>query len=156
MFSGERRLEAGNKMKTIITYRTIKLTLALLGFMTVQMYVNPAVIEAASPKTIVIKIATLAPSGSPYHEIMKDMAASWREKSDWRVVLKIYPGGVAGGEVDILRKMRIGQLHAGALSISGLSRALPEISVLSTPMIYKTKESLLQVQDVLGFPILIL
>ena len=54
------------------------------------------------------------------------------------------------GEVDILRKIRIGQLHAGALSISGLSRALPEISVLSTPMIYKTEERLLQVQNALA------
>jgi TRAP-type transport system periplasmic protein len=137
-------------MKTIITYRTMKLALTLLGLITVQMYVDPAVIEAAPPKTIAIKMATLAPSGSPYHEIMKEMAAGWREKSNNRVVLKIYPGGVAGGEVDILRKIRIGQLHAGALSISGLSRALPEISVLSTPMLFKTKEDLLQVQDALA------
>jgi TRAP-type C4-dicarboxylate transport system substrate-binding protein len=137
-------------MRTIITYRTIKLALALLGFITAQLYMDPAPTEAATPKTISIKIATLAPSGSPYHEIMKDMAADWQKASDGRVLLKIYPGGVAGGEVDILRKIRIGQLHAGALSISGLSRTLPEMSVLSTPMIYKTKEDLLQVQDVLA------
>lgn len=137
-------------MKAIITYRTMKLALTLLGFITVLIYVDPAVIEAAPSKKIVIKIATLAPSGSPYHEIMKEMAAGWREESDDRVALKIYPGGVAGGEVDILRKIRIGQLHAGALSISGLSRALPEISVLSTPMVYKTEEDLLQVQNALA------
>jgi TRAP-type C4-dicarboxylate transport system substrate-binding protein len=137
-------------MKTIMTYRTMKLALILLGFITVQLYFDAAVTEAAPSKKIVIKIATLAPSGSPYHEIMKEMAAGWREMSEDRVALKIYPGGVAGGEVDILRKIRIGQLHAGALSISGLSRALPEISVLSTPMIYKTEERLLQVQDALA------
>jgi TRAP-type C4-dicarboxylate transport system substrate-binding protein len=137
-------------MKTIITYRTIKRVLALLGFIAVQMCFNPAVIEAALPETIVIKIATLAPAGSPYHEIMKDMAAEWRRASNDRVVLRIYPGGVAGGEVDILRKIRIGQLHAGALSMSGLSRALPEISVLGTPMIYKSREDLLKVQDALA------
>ena len=137
-------------MKSIITGRTLKLALTLLGFITVQMYVDPAVIEAASPKKTVIKIATLAPSGSPYHEIMKEMAAGWREKSDGDVELRIYPGGVAGGEVDILRKIRIGQLHAGALSSSGLSRALPEVSVLSTPMIFKTRESLLRVQEALA------
>ena len=137
-------------MRSIITYRIIKLALALLGFVTVQLYMDPAVMEAATPKTISIKIATLAPSGSPYHEIMMDMAADWRKASNDRVVLKIYPGGVAGGEVDILRKIRIGQLHAGALSMSGLSRALPEMSVLSTPMIYKSRENLLQVQEVLA------
>jgi len=128
----------------------MKLALVILGFITALMYVNPAVIGAAPSKNIVIKIATLAPSGSPYHEIMKEMAAGWREQSDDRVALKIYPGGVAGGEVDILRKIRIGQLHAGALSMSGLSRALPEASVLGTPMIFKTRESLKQVQDVLA------
>jgi TRAP-type C4-dicarboxylate transport system substrate-binding protein len=137
-------------MKTVITDRTIKLALAMLGFLTVQMYVGPDLIKAASPEPIVIKIATLAPAGSPYHEIMKDLAADWRKASNDRVVLRIYPGGVAGGEVDILRKIRIGQLHAGALSMSGLSRALPEISVLATPMIYETRESLKKVQDVLG------
>ena len=137
-------------MRPIITYRTVKLALALLGFITAQLYMDPAPTEADTPKTISIKIATLAPSGSPYHEIMKDMASDWRKASDGRVLLKIYPGGVAGGEVDILRKIRIGQLHAGALSISGLSRALPEISVLGAPMIYETKEDLLQVQDVLA------
>jgi len=139
-------------MKTIIAYHKVKWVsaIALLGFITVQMILNPADIEAASPEPIVIKIATLAPSGSPYHEILKEMAAGWREKSDGRVELKIYPGGVAGGEVDILRKIRIGQLHAGALSISGLSRTLPEISVLGTPMIYKTREDLLQVQNALA------
>ena len=84
----------------------MKLALTLLGLITVQMYVDPAVIEAAPPKTIMqLKMATLAPSGSPYHEIMKEMAAGWREKSEDRVALKIYPGGVAGGEVDILRKI---------------------------------------------------
>ena len=121
-------------MRTIITYRTIKLALALLGFITAQLYMDPAPTEAATPKTSASKSATLAPSGSPYHEIMKDMAADWRKASDGRVSITIYPGGVAGGEVDILRKIRIGQLHAGALSISGLSRTLPEMSVLSTPI----------------------
>ena len=133
-----------------MTYRTLKRVLALLGFIAVLMDLNPAFLEAASAKPIVIKIATLAPAGSPYHEIMKDMAAGWREKSKDRVVLKIYPGGVAGDEVDILRKIRIGQLQAGALSLSGLSRALPEISVLGIPMIYETRESLMRVHEVLA------
>ena len=64
MFSRERRLEGGNKMKTIIAYHLLKrvLATALLSFITVQMLIDPAVIEAASPEPIVIKIATLAPS----------------------------------------------------------------------------------------------
>ncbi len=136
-------------MKRTITCLMIKRTLLFLGLITVLMVLTPAAAETAPTPTIVIKIATLAPSGSPYHEIMQEMAAGWREQSDGRVELRIYPGGVAGDEVDILRKIRIGQIDAGALSLSGLSRTLPEISVLGTPMIYKTRESLLQVQEAL-------
>jgi TRAP-type C4-dicarboxylate transport system substrate-binding protein len=136
-------------MKTISICPMIKRTLILLGVMAVLTVFTPAAAETASAPTVVIKIATLAPSGSPYHEIMQEMAAGWREQSDNRVELRIYPGGVAGDEVDILRKIRIGQIDAGALSLSGLSRTLPEISVLGTPMIYKTRQSLLQVQDAL-------
>ena len=64
MFFGCALKKEGNKMRTIITYRTIKLALALLGFITAQLYMDPAVMEAATPKPISIKIATLAPSGS--------------------------------------------------------------------------------------------
>ena len=86
-------------MKTIITFRTIKLALVLLGFMTGPLYFDPAAAQAAPAQPIVIKIATLAPSGSPYHEIIQEMAAAWRKRSDDRVMLKIYPGGVAGDEI---------------------------------------------------------
>ena len=134
-------------------HHKIKLALSLFGLITAQMFMNPAAAGAASGKPIVIKIATLAPSGSPYHEIMKDMAAGWRQESNGRVELKIYPDGVAGGEVDILRKMRIGQLDAGVLSLSGLSRAFPEIIVLGIPVIYRTRDDLLQVQDALALKI---
>jgi len=126
-----------------------KLALIGLGLIAVPMAFTPVAAETPPTPTIVIKIATLAPSGSPYHEIMQEMAAGWREQSDGRVELRIYPGGVAGDEVDILRKIRIGQLDAGALSLSGLSRTLPEISVLGTPMIFKTRDDLMQVQDAL-------
>jgi TRAP-type C4-dicarboxylate transport system substrate-binding protein len=136
-------------MKTIIIRRMLKLALIGLGLIAVPMAFAPVAAETPPTPTIVIKIATLAPSGSPYHEIMQEMAAGWREQSDGRVELRIYPGGVAGDEVDILRKIRIGQLDAGALSLSGLSRTLPEISVLGTPMIFKTRDDLMQVQDAL-------
>ena len=101
---------------------------------------------AGQAETIEIKMATLAPSGSPYHEIIKEMGARWREVSGGRVKLKIYPGGVAGAESDIVRKIRIGQLHAGALSVSGLNRIVPEIDVLSIPLAFPSAEALERAQ----------
>ncbi|MFQ5865933.1 MAG: TRAP transporter substrate-binding protein DctP [bacterium] len=101
-------------------------------------------------KPIIIKLATLAPSGSPWHEIIKDMAAEWLEVSQGKVVLRIYPGGVAGDEADMVRKIRIGQLQAAAISNSGLSRIATEVTVLTIPMAVHSWEELDRVRKVMA------
>jgi len=100
-------------------------------------------------KPVVIKLATLAPSGSPWHEILQDMAAEWSEVSGGKVSLRIYPGGVAGDEADMVRKMRIGQLHAAAITNNGLSRIAPEIGALTIPMAVDSWEALDRVRSAL-------
>lgn len=84
-------------------------------------------------KPVVIKIATMAPKGSPWHIILQDMGVDWKEATNGQVELRFYPGGVAGSEQDMVRKMRIGQLHAAAVSNGGLSRIEPGINVLGIP-----------------------
>ena len=100
-------------------------------------------------RPIVIKLATLAPSRSPWFEILQDMGAEWAEASGGRVTLRIYPGGVAGEEADVLRKMRIGQLHAGSLTIAGMGRITPAVNVLAIPMLMETQEDLERVRTAL-------
>ena len=64
-------------MKAIIIRPMKKRTLILSGLIAVLLVFTPAAAETAPTPTVVIKIATLAPSGSPYHEIMQEMAAGW-------------------------------------------------------------------------------
>jgi TRAP-type C4-dicarboxylate transport system substrate-binding protein len=100
----------------------------------VVMAANPVPFAMASKKTIVIKMATLAPDGSPWHEYLKEISADWQAASEGKVRIRIYPGGVAGDEDDMIRKIRISQLHGGAFSIGGLSRITPDINALAIPM----------------------
>jgi TRAP-type C4-dicarboxylate transport system substrate-binding protein len=93
-----------------------------------------------------VKLATLAPSGSVWHEILLDMGEQWSDATGGAVTLRIYPGGVAGEEADVLRKMRIGQLHAGSLSLAGLQRITPWVNVLAIPMLMETPEDLIRVR----------
>lgn len=97
-----------------------------------------------------IKLGTLAPEGSPWHEILRDMAEGWKAASDGKVTLRIYAGGVAGDEPDMVRKMRIGQLHAAALTGSGLSRIAPEIQALQMPMMLRSDAELDYVRERIG------
>jgi TRAP-type C4-dicarboxylate transport system substrate-binding protein len=103
---------------------------------------HPALAGKGSKKSIVLKMATLAPDGSPWHEYLKEVSAQWQAASNGQVRLRIYPGGVAGDEGDMIRKTRISQLHGGAFSIGGLSRITPDISALAIPMAIDSWETL--------------
>ena len=89
-----------------------------------------------------IKLGTLAPDGSPWFESLKDMGESWKKATNGKLKFKMYPGGVVGEEDDMLRKMRIGQLHAAALTGVGLARIIPEINALQMPMLFDSFEEL--------------
>lgn len=95
-------------------------------------------LAAADPAAaVVIKLGTVAPEGSPWHDTLRDIAAAWQKLSNGQVTLRIYPGGVAGDESDMLRKMRIGQLNAAALTSGGLGDVIPEIKALTFPLLLR-------------------
>ena len=104
--------------------------------------------EAQAPLTI--KLATLVPEGSTWHKALRLMGEDWARISGGQVKLKIYAGGVAGNETVMVRKMRIGQLHAAALTNLGLMDIEPSAQVVSTPMLIRSYEELDLVMDKMG------
>jgi TRAP-type C4-dicarboxylate transport system substrate-binding protein len=88
---------------------------------------------------VVLKLGTLAPAGSSWHEILKDMGRRWSEASGGAVVLRIYPGGVQGSEGDMIRKLGVGQLQAVALSNVGMHDITPEPKGLSIPLFFASE-----------------
>lgn len=104
--------------------------LPLAGLLSAAMIFAPA---AAQAQAVTIKLGTLAPEGSSWHNLLKDMGQRWSDASGGKVKLKIYAGGVAGNEGDMIRKMRIGQLNAGAFTVVGLADIEPAPQAISVP-----------------------
>ncbi len=102
----------------------------------------PAVADA-----VTVKIATLAPEGSPWHHALVDLADTWKRLSGGKIEMRIYPGGVAGDEPDVVRKMRIGQLQAAALSGAGLQNIAEEVQALQMPMMFRSNAELDYVRE---------
>src|SRR5580658_2138056 len=100
----------------------------------------------ALPQTV-IKLGTLAPEGSPWHQSLQVMAQRWRTISGGQVKLVIYPGGVLGDEPDMVNKMRIGQIQAAGLSGAGLSGIEPGVMALQIPMMFDSYEELDYVRE---------
>lgn len=94
----------------------------------------------ALAEPVVIKFATIAPEGTPWMQLMEEMNQVIQQQSKGQVMFRFYPGGVAGDERDVIRKIRINQLQGGAFSGFGLGEVLPEIRVLELPRLFRDAE----------------
>ncbi|MFZ7110101.1 MAG: TRAP transporter substrate-binding protein DctP [Desulfatiglandales bacterium] len=91
--------------------------------------------EAAGP--LIIKFATLAPEGSTWMKHMRRLDNRIRDKSQGQIGFRIYAGGIAGDELDVLKKLRIGQIHCAAFSGVGFGQILPMVRVLDLPFLFR-------------------
>jgi len=91
-------------------------------------------------RKIIIKMATLAPESSEWYGQLVDMGQEWKKATDGQVSLRIYPSGVVGDERDMIRKMRIGQIQAAAITAEGLSEINHDFTAFFMPMLYETWE----------------
>ncbi|MCI0495664.1 TRAP transporter substrate-binding protein DctP [candidate division KSB1 bacterium] len=84
-----------------------------------------------------IKFASLAPDGSTWMNVMREFDKAIREQTNGELGFKIYPGGVAGDEKDVLRKIRLGQLHSAGFTGVGLGEVNPEVRIFDSPFLFR-------------------
>lgn len=106
--------------------------------------VSLAVLALALPlrAQTVVKFASLAPDGSTWMNAMKQFTTETTAKTEGRVKFKIYAGGVSGDEKDVVRKIRLGQLHAGGFTGVGIGEVAPEARLLDTPFLFKNAKEI--------------
>ncbi len=95
-------------------------------------------VAGAEAKTL--KIATVVPDGSSWMQEMRQAAKEIKTRTNGRVKLKFYPGGIMGNEQTVLRKMRVGQLHGGAFTTGALAPSFPDVELYSLPMLFRSYE----------------
>jgi TRAP-type C4-dicarboxylate transport system substrate-binding protein len=87
-----------------------------------------------------IKIATVAPDGTAWMREMRAGADAVKKRTDDRVQIKYYPGGVMGDEPAVMRKIKIGQLQGGAFTGGELSQIVKDAQIYSIPFMFRTQE----------------
>lgn len=97
---------------------------------------------ALAQQQVQIKLGTLAPNGSTWHELLKEMAVRWGEVSKDQVKLRIYAGGTQGNEGEMVRKMAVGQLQGAAVTTVGLHDIAAEPQALTVPLMFDSAAEL--------------
>jgi len=95
----------------------------------------------ASADKLIIKMGSIAPEGSTWHDALLRMKQDWRDISDGQLELRIYPGGVLGGEGEMVRKIQRRGLDAIAISGSGLPQVDDSIHCLNLPLLFDSYEN---------------
>jgi TRAP-type C4-dicarboxylate transport system substrate-binding protein len=98
--------------------------------------------SAGAQEVVTLKLATLAPSGSAWHDLLKELGQEWERLSGGQVKVKVYAGGAQGSEGEMIRKLNIGQLQAAALSNVGLHDVVTEPQALSVPLLFRDEGEL--------------
>jgi TRAP-type C4-dicarboxylate transport system substrate-binding protein len=106
----------------------------------------PALLQAAGAAKI--RLATLAPKDTSYHQALKAMAEKWSKAPGGGVELVIYTDGTMGGESDMVRRMRVGQLQAAMLTVGGLAEIDSGTAALQKmPVLYRSLEEAMYVRE---------
>jgi TRAP-type C4-dicarboxylate transport system substrate-binding protein len=105
----------------------------LSGALGLSLAVLPAAPRLRASEMQLIRVATLAPKNSPFLRSFEELDQNIRQLSQGKFGFQMYSSGVAGDELAVVRKMRVGQLDSGMVTSEGLGLMVPEVNVLRAP-----------------------
>lgn len=89
---------------------------------------------------VTLKIATVTPNGSQWMNDMRSSAKEINERTDGRVLIKYYGGGVKGDDAKVLGQIRIRQLQGGAFTPSALAAQYSDLNLYGMPVVFDSEE----------------
>ncbi len=96
---------------------------------------------------VTLKIATPVPDNTAWGVAMRESADEIKAKTDGRVSIKYYFGGIQGSYAQVLKKMRIRNLHGGAFTPSAMSDIYPDINLYGLPLTFASHAEALYVRE---------
>ncbi|MDR2494000.1 MAG: TRAP transporter substrate-binding protein DctP [Spirochaetaceae bacterium] len=93
-------------------------------------------------RKVTVKLASPVPENTPWGAALNRMSSEWDRVSNGNVELRVYHGGVAGAEEDVLRKLKMNQIQGAVFTSFGLNLITPEIITLSVPFLIRNDREL--------------
>lgn len=121
------------------------LSLLLAGAMTLGVAAT-----ASADDTIVMKLATVAPKGTPWSDMLKrykKKVAKATKDMPQKIKMRAYLGGAKGGEQSIARQVAKGTLQGGGVSTGALAVLVPDMDILELPFLFDSAEQADKVLD---------
>lgn len=114
----------------------------VLILFSLSLFLSPFFPRSYAESPLLMKMGTLAPEGSEWLKIWYEIVKEIEAHSPIPVKIITYPGGVMGDEPQLVRKLKLGQLHTIGVTVSGIGQLVPEILVLDLPFLFQSYEEI--------------
>lgn len=91
------------------------------------------IINTTAFAAVKLKLGLIAPEGTSWSNNIKSMGKEIEKETNGEVEIKVYYGGVQGDEPDVLRKIRVGQMHGGMFTGRTLGDINGDVRVIEVP-----------------------
>jgi TRAP-type C4-dicarboxylate transport system substrate-binding protein len=99
---------------------------------------SAAPVSVTAQEQVKVRLGTIAPKGSTYHRALQEMGEKWRAAQGGGASFVVFTDGTQGGEADMVRRMRVGQLNAALISVVGLMEIDRSVAALQyMPMVFR-------------------
>ena len=97
-----------------------------------------AAVEAKPKYTL--KFGTVAPEGTPWAKDLRAIKKRIEKGSKGQIKVKLFLGGVLGGEVEMVRMLRRGRLHGWGGSTAAVAEGarIPQLMLLEMPFLFNS------------------
>jgi len=87
-----------------------------------------------------VKFGTIAPAGTPWADSLEEIKIRVNDQSKGAMKVKVYLGGQLGGELEIMQKIRRGNIQGGGLTCGAMASIIPELDLLEIPFLFESSE----------------
>lgn len=85
-----------------------------------------------------MKLATVAPAGTPWSDALEQFKKMAETASGGRLKVKVFGGGVLGDENETVLQTQRGQVQAVGASTGAIASLVPELTVLELPYLFRS------------------
>jgi len=93
--------------------------------------------STAEETTYVLKLATVAPKGTPWAKLLKKFKKNVGKASNGRVKVKTYLGGALGDEISTVIQAARGRIQGVGSSTGALAALVPELDAVEIPFMFR-------------------
>lgn len=110
-------------------------------------------LQAAAPalhaqRPVQLRVGSLVPKNSLYHQSLMELGEGWRAAQGGNARFTVFTDGSQGGEAEMARRMRIGQLQGALMSVVGLREIEPTVAAMqSLPLLFRNWEEVDHVRE---------